>query len=639
MCGIIGYITLSGDTEPDLARRVAAARDRLAYRGPDDAGLYVSPEGRCVLGARRLAIRDRSVAGRQPIANESGTVWAVCNGEIYNADDLRRSLENRGHRFRSRCDVEVILHLYEEHGPDLVHQLDGMFSLVLYDVVGRQLFGARDRLGIKPLYYARSSRRFAFASEPKALLALPDVSRQPRLEELPSYLAFNCVPGPATLHRDIEKLEPATRFSLSSDGVFRRERYWTFPPSSRGAGAVAPSDLIEEPLRSAVRKRVLSDVPVGAALSGGLDSGLVVALMTEIVGKGVPTFTIGFPGDEANRGSDLHHARLVAEHFGAEHHELILDEKAFTAVVDTLPDLADDPIGAPSQTALLHLASHARRAGVTVLQVGEGADEVFGGYPAAHRLCRVHRRLVGVRHLLPPWFAGLLVRTLRAPLQRVRLSPSTIGSADGTLYEALRRHARRESVYWGHGVLFSPPEQRRLLERQAPRTNPYDRLRGRMATVEDLRARPYADQVALTDMLLELPERLLMRLDRASMRHGVEARVPYLDARLIEGAFRLPPAIRAPVPKGVLRAYAERKLPPETLQRAKGGFPASAAVFLAPTMRAQIRARVLSAPFLDLTGLAADGVEDLLTACERGGGGFAQIWSLYILSLWFQAWV
>jgi asparagine synthase (glutamine-hydrolysing) len=160
-----------------------------------------------------------------------------------------------------------------------------------------------------------------------------------------------------------------------------------------------------------------------------------------------------------------------------------------------------------------------------------------------------------------------------------------------------------------------------------------------MATVEDLRARPYADQVALTDMLLELPERLLMRLDRASMRHGVEARVPYLDARLIEGAFRLPPAIRAPVPKGVLRAYAERKLPPETLQRAKGGFPASAAVFLAPTMRAQIRARVLSAPFLDLTGLAADGVEDLLTACERGGGGFAQIWSLYILSLWFQAWV
>jgi asparagine synthase (glutamine-hydrolysing) len=639
MCGIVGYFTLRGDTDPGLPRFVATARDRLAYRGPDDAGLYVSPDGRCVLGCRRLAIRDRSVAGRQPMANESGTVWAVCNGEIYNGDDLRRSLEDRGHRFRSRCDVEVIVHLFEEHGPDLVHHLDGMFSLVVYDVVGRRLFGARDRLGVKPMYYAVSPRRFAFASEPKALLALPDVSRQPRLEEVPSYLAFNCVPGPPTLHRDIEKLEPGTRFSLSIDGHFRRERFWTFPPSSSQHVVDIPPDALDEPLRSAVRKRTLSDVRVGAALSGGLDSALVVALMTEILGKGVPTFTIGFPGDEATPSSDLHHARIVAERFGTEHHELIIDANALSAVVDTLPELADDPIGAPSQAGLLHLASHAKRSGVTVLQVGEGSDEAFCGYAGAHTLCRLHARLSRFRRLLPPWFAALLVRSLRAPLKRIALSPSTVGSSDGTLYETLRRYARQESVYWGHGVLFAPPEQQRLFARQPLHANPYDRLRSRVTALEGFRQRPYADQIALTDMLLQLPERLLLRLDRASMRHGVEARVPYLDPEVIEAAFRLPPVVRTAVPKSSLRAYAEQKLPSEVLRRTKVGFPASAAVFLAPPILAHIRARVLAPPFLDLTGLAGDRIQELLAACESGRGGFSHLWSLYILSLWCHEWV
>jgi len=643
MCGIVGYFTLRGDVDRDLPRRVTTARDRLAYRGPDDAGLYVSPDGRCVLGARRLSIRDRSVAGRQPMANESGTVWAVCNGEIYNADDLRRSLEDKGHRFRSRCDIEVIVHLYEEHGPDLVHHLDGMFSLAVYDVVGRRMFGARDRLGVKPMYYAISERRLAFASEPKALLAFPDVSRRPRLEELPSYLAFNCVPGPQTLHHDIDKLEPATRFSVTGDGVFRRERFWMFPPSRNGGGTGEPlrsavADL-DEPLRSAVGKRMLADVRVGAALSGGLDSALVVALMTEVSGKNVPTFTIGYPRDEANPKSDLRHARIVAERFGTDHHELIVDDTAFAAILDTLPGLADDPIGAPSQAALVHLASHAKRAGVSVLQVGEGADEAFCGYATAHTLCRLHARCSGLGRVLPPWFAGVLVRTLRTRLERITLSPSTIGSSDGTLFEVLRRYARREPVYWGHGVLFTPPEQTRLFDRPPSHADPGTRLSARLTHQNGFARRPFADRVALTDMVLELPERLLMRLDRATMRHGVEARVPYLDLRVLQAAFRLPAALRAERQKGVLRAYAETRLPSEVLRRAKVGFPTAPAVFMSPAVRAHVRERVLSRAFLDSMGLARDRVHELVTACERGHGGFAHVWSLYILSLWFHEWL
>src|SRR5262245_34169270 len=226
MCGIVGYIQFQGAPHPELPRFVRAARDRLIHRGPDHAGLYISPDQSCVLGSRRLAIIDLTAAASQPMSNEDETVWLVFNGEIYNYKELRKELADNGHRFRSFSDTEVILHLYEDHGPTLLSYLDGIFSFVIYDDKSRRIFGARDRLGVKPLYYALSSNRFAFASEPKALLALPDVGREPRAEEVPSYLTFSCVPGPHTLFRDIEKLEPGTLFELAADGTFHRERYW-----------------------------------------------------------------------------------------------------------------------------------------------------------------------------------------------------------------------------------------------------------------------------------------------------------------------------------------------------------------------------------------------------------------------------
>lgn len=347
MCGIVGYFRFRGEAAFDVEAAVQNARDRLVHRGPDDAGIYVSPDRRCVLGHRRLSILDLSPAGRQPMSNEDGTLWIVYNGEIYNFAELREELIDRGHRLRSRTDTEVILHLFEEQGAEAVHRLDGMFAFVLYDARRGRLFCARDRLGIKPLYYCLSHERFAFASEPKALLVLPDVSSHPLIEELPSYLAFNCVPGPATLYRDIEKLEPGTFLEVTGEGELHRERFWYPGQGARGFGGdgAALIDGLEERLRKATEKRMISDVPFGAMLSGGIDSSLTVAFMSEVLKAPVKTFTIGYPGDDGDPESDLSYARLAARTFGSDHHEVMLSEVEIAGALNDLPALADDPIG------------------------------------------------------------------------------------------------------------------------------------------------------------------------------------------------------------------------------------------------------------------------------------------------------
>src|SRR2546428_835664 len=491
MCGIVGYFQLRGDPELALPRWVQSARDRLTHRGPDGAGLYVSPDGRCVLGHRRLAILDLSAAGAQPMSNEDESVWIVFNGEIYNYLRLRKELAASGHQFRSAADTEVIVHLYEEEGDDLVHRLDGMFAFVIYDGRRCQLLGARDRFGVKPLYYAVSPRRFAFASEPKALLAFPDVSREPRVEEVTSYLAFNCVPGPSTLHRSIEKVEPGTRFHLSLDTGFATERYWrpgeTRSHCSNDAAGLGRRLAIE--LRQATEKRLMSDVRFGAMLSGGLDSSLTVALMSEALGAPVKTFTVGYPGDDRDPESDLSYARMIARQFGTDHNEIVLSEAEVLDSLHRLPALADDPIGAPSVAAHLH---------------------------------------------------------------------------------------------WAYGALFTKADQERLLNGRGRTAEPYAHIRRRIDALADFHERPYLDQLTLIDLMLGLPERLLMRVDKATMFYGVEARVPFLDPTVVRLALDIPPRIRAPEPKAFLKAYARTKLPAPGVGRRQVGFPTAPRIFLAP---------------------------------------------------------
>jgi len=642
MCGIVGYFSVDGTIDENFAHLVKVARDRLTHRGPDDAGLYRSHDGHCVLGHRRLSILDTSSQGRQPIANEDETLWIVFNGEIYNYVQLREELIDKGHRFRSRSDTEVILHLFEQEGPASVHRLDGMFAFVIYDAVRRRLFGARDRLGVKPLYYSQSPMRFAFGSEPKALLALPDVSREPRLSELSNYLAFNCLPGPGTLFRDIEKLEPGTLFEVTSDGRFRQERYWT-PQVGKGNETESPNalkDALADRLRDATKKRMISDVPFGALLSGGVDSSFTVALMTEALGKPVKTFTVGYPGDERNAESDLHYARLIARRFGTDHHEAILSAKEIADAIDDLPTLADDPIGAPSVTANALLASFVRRCGVTVVQVGEGADEIFCGYSAVHRLWRLHDRFSALGYLVPRTIARGLSRHVLGPLLKRLGDPSLIGSMDGTIAEHLERYGRGEHLYWGYGVLFPKSRQEPLFTGHSLKSNPYDCVRRQIERVPGFARHSYLDQLTLIDLLVGLPERLLMRVDKATMLHGVEAREPFLDPAVLDAAFRIPPGIRAGIPKGILKTIASEKLPAEILARCKVGFPTLQNVFLAPKILMRIRDRVIHKRFLDLTGLDCNQLEALFADAEGGGTRFFyHIWSIFILSLWYHHWV
>lgn len=641
MCGIVGYFSVDGRIDEELTRLVTVARDRLTHRGPNDAGLYRSQDGHCVLGHRRLSILDTSSQGRQPMANEDETLWIVFNGEIYNFIALRDELLEKGHVFRSRSDTEVILHLYEEEGDALVHRLDGMFAFVIYDSVNRRLFGARDRLGVKPLYFAKSEKRFAFASEPKALLALPDVSRDPRLTELPSYLTFNCVPGSGTLFRDIEKLEPGTTFHVTSEGQFYPEQYWV-PQVRESGGAESIASLkgdLWTRLQEATQKRMISDVPFGALLSGGVDSSLTVALMSEALGKPVKTFTVGYPGDEANAESDLHFARLVAKQYRTDHHEAILTDSEIAHCFDDLPALVDDPIGAPSVTANALLAKFVRKSGVTVVQVGEGADELFCGYSSVHRLWRLHERFSLVARAFPRSAAGLLARLVGPLLERLG-DPSLIGSMDGSIAEHLRRYGRGEHLFWGYGVLFTTKSQERLFVAQGARSNPYDRIRHQIEKVPGFSNCAYLDQLALIDLMVGLPERLLMRVDKATMLYGIEAREPFLDPAVVELALTIPPDVRAATPKSVLKAIASKVLPGEILTRRKVGFPTLHKIFLAPKVLRQIKARVIHKRFLDMTGFDQIQLEYFFADAEKGGTKFFyHIWSIFVLSLWFHHWI
>src|SRR3989449_8751425 len=392
-------------------------------------------------------------------------------------------------------------------------------------------------------------------------------------------------------------------------------------------------------LRQATEKRLMSDVPFGAMLSGGLDSSLTVALMSEALGAPVKTFTVGYPGDDRDPESDLSYARMIARQFGTDHNEIVLSEAEVLDSLHRLPALADDPIGSPSVAANLPLARFTKSSGVTVAQVGEGAAEVFCGYGSVHRLWRLHDRLGVLAHLLPRSHAAWLASALAALPPRLGLVSLT-GAADSTVGEQLRRYAAGEHLHWGYGTLFTKADQERLLNGRGRAAEPYVHIRRRINMLAAFHERPYLDQLTLIDLMLGLPERLLMRVDKATMLYGVEARVPFLDPSVVQLAFDVPPRIRAPEPKAFLKRYARTKLPAAVVARRKVGFPTAPEVFMAPQVLSEVREAVLSPRFVDLVGFDRGRLEGLFAAAgSRGARSFYHVWSLYVLSLWFHHWV
>src|SRR5580693_1138812 len=535
MCGICGVLAFNDGFACD-ERVIVAMRDTMTHRGPDDGGLWRSPSGRMALGHRRLSIVDVSHSGHQPMSNEDGSVWVAFNGEIYNHDELRRELQARGHRFRSRCDTETIVHLYEEERELCVERLDGMFALAVWDERRRELFLARDRLGKKPLYWTRTSSGMVFASEIKALLRHPAITADLDIGAFHDYLTFVCTPAPSTMFAGINKLSPAQRMTVTAAGAVRSDTYWTPMSASleqqlAGAGEQELGARLLELLRASIAKRMMSDVPFGVFLSGGVDSSTNVALMSELMSKPVRTFSVAFRGEE--RYNELPYARTVARRFATDHHEVLIDADDLVSFLPEMVHHQDEPIADWVCVPLYYVSRLARETGTIVVQVGEGSDELFHGYQ--NYIDSVARR-----------------RRYWEPFQRL---PAAARRLIGASAVAFSRHTGRGVLhaqyvadaaagrlpFWGGAICYTGELKRQILADRRDRPDAY-RVVSRLweQAERDLPGAGLLEKMTYLELKQRLAELLLMRVDKMTMATSVEARVPFLDRDLVEFAIALP---------------------------------------------------------------------------------------------------
>ncbi|MCC6531329.1 MAG: asparagine synthase (glutamine-hydrolyzing) [Burkholderiales bacterium] len=573
MCGIYGVLNLTG--EPVDRSVLPAMGKATVHRGPDDEGTHVDRE--CAIGMRRLSIIDLA-GGHQPISDPTGMVWVVCNGEIYNFRELRAELEARGYRFKTNSDTEVIVHLYAEHGDELVHRLNGMYGFALWDGARRRLLIGRDRLGIKPIYVARTPSRIAFASEAKALFTIPGI--EPRLDgaALRSYLNLGYCAAPLSMYAGIEKLPPAT-LMVAQDGRVETRRYWRVPSAvDRTIPEREWIDAVRERLRESVRMQMVSDVPIGAFLSGGIDSSTVVGFMAAHSEQPIRTYAIGFEGGEADAFyNELPYARRVAELFGTQHREIIVKPDV-AALLPRLLWHMDEPV---ADTAFLttYLVSEFARRDVTVILSGVGGDELFGGY----------RRYLGNHYQaqferLPGWMrraASAVGERLPSDrhsslLNLTRLAKGFLEAAELPLEERYAAYVQVFSLDAVNELMAGAPAESRDLIAGA-----FDAAAG-----DDALNRMFA-----VDAETQLPDDLLMLTDKMSMATSLECRVPLLDHELVELAASMPEHIKIKGGrlKHVMKQAVSDLLPRDILERKKRGFGTPMGAWLRKELAPMVR--------------------------------------------------
>ena len=608
--------------DPADLRALAGA---LAHRGPDDEGFHT--DGNLGLAHRRLSILDLTAAGHQPMCNEDGSVWVVYNGQLFDFAPVRDRLEAKGHVFRSRTDTEVLVHLYEERGCDLVDEVDGMFAFALWDARRRRLLLARDRVGIKPLVYAEAPGGLVFASELRALLALPWLPRDVDDLGVVRYLYQSTVPGEASVIRGIRKLPPAHRL-IAEGGRTRIERYWSLEegPAADGGSLEAAADELEARLESAVRTHLVADVPVGAFLSGGLDSLAVTRAAVRVAGPGLQTFSARFADERADEGP---HAAEVAAVLGTVHHEVLIGPELGSTLPEVI-EAGDEPFAVASALALHRLARFARER-VKVVLSGDGADELLAGYPWRHEpeIGRGSRPAALLRAL-----GMTAARSLRGSRAGGPGLPAQLASRVSRL---LRRPAERYAEVVG---LFTPEEMQALVEpaaaalaREAWRTNP---VRARYA---DGGASDEVNRRLRADFATTLVDEMLTKVDRMTMTAGLEARVPFLDRRLVEWAFRLPGRHKV---RGLGKRVLRRALAasfPRAAARPKHGFD----VPLGPWLRGPLRGLLLdtlSPEAVRRRGLLRErAVTRIVEAHLRGRGDHSRkLFALMVLEMWMRRW-
>lgn len=637
MCGVCGILA-TGPRFPCDVGLVSAMRETMHHRGPDDGGSWSSDDGRVALGHRRLSIVDLSPAGHNPMPNEDGTVWITYNGEVYNHGALRAELEAKGHVYRSRTDTETILHLYEEEGPACVERLHGMFAFAIWDARREELFLARDRLGIKPLYYAQPSGGFLFASEIKALLQHPSLVADLDEEALYHFLTFVSTPAPLTMFAGISKLRPAERLVVSARGEVRSEIWWS-PFSAAVAEEVATMDEDEltqrlvDLLRESIRKRMMADVPFGVFLSGGLDSSTNVALMSELIDQPVRTYSIGFTGKGEH--NEFEYARAVASRFATEHHETEIGSDQALAFLPALVQHQDEPIADPTCVPLHFVARLARESGTIVVQVGEGADELFHGYEHYHDHARFQREWTPrIRRLPLP---------VRAGARRAAVILANRYGRGVTRTRFLDDAVEGRNAFWGGAIAFTGKLKESVLGGSHPDFDSYklvERLWEEAASLY-----PRADllqRMTYVELKQRLAELLLMRVDKMTMATSVEARVPFLDHELVEFALALPERmkVRGGSGKYLLKRAVEPLLPREIVHRRKQGFSPPMGDWLRGPLGEQARRETLRSGLVGRGVLDARKMERLWESHLRGQGDWSfQLWTLWNVCAWYDRWV
>ena len=581
MCGIVG---MAGRHDLDWVHRMNAA---ITHRGPDDLGVYHSQEQSVTLAMRRLSILDLA-GGHQPMVNDDGTIWIVFNGEIYNSPELRRELEAEGRRFRTaNSDTEVLLHLYEERGEGFLNQLNGMFAFVLHDQRKKRLFGARDRFGIKPLYYCYANGRFAWASELKALITLPWIERDNDPQSMFHYMTLGYVPGEASIFKGIRRIPNAHSFSYDLERHHLSvQRFWHLNLRAQEVRSEEEwTERLREELRGAVKRWSLSDVPLACSLSGGVDSAAVVGLLGE-QGVSVRTYSLGFEGEEEAEWNELPLARHVAQRWGTDHHEIVLEQRSLLDDLVPMVWSLDEPYGGglPSWYVFREMAKD-----VKVAHTGTGGDELFGNYGRFRKFeaDRLFRTAIGFRHTSPG--SADILGTLAAPfVMPTEMVPSSVRWLGKGRWLSRVPNLLRQPFgeRYPHAEWMTDEYKRRVVFSMDAGTLD-DTARYMQEVFDGTGAADLRSGLAAVDFQTLLADEFLLMTDRFSMAHSLEARVPLLDHELVELVFQVPAALRtrSSDPKYLLKRAVRDLLPQEILTAPKRGFVIPTALWLRRELR------------------------------------------------------
>ncbi|AIL12970.1 hypothetical protein IM40_04770 [Candidatus Paracaedimonas acanthamoebae] len=636
MCGIAGFLDFSREIPSNLMEQlISQMTESLFHRGPDDGGTWCEVEQGIALGMRRLAIQDLSAAGHQPMTSRDGRYVIVYNGEVYNTAELRQLLEKKKLNFRGHSDTEVILEACARWGVvETTSQLIGMFAFGLWDKKEKTLTLVRDRLGIKPLYYGRVGKTLLFGSELKALLAYNKFDKKLNLEALSNYFQYNFIPAPLTVYKGIYKLLPGTLITFNEHGEDKRKIFWDplkiiqegihlrERQSYDDKNAI---DDFEDLLKDSVKRRMVADVPLGAFLSGGVDSSTIVAIMQSLSSRPIKTYSIGFEEEEF---SEVEHARAIAQHLKTDHHELILSSQDAISTVDQLPKFFDEPFADASQIPT-YLISRLAKESVKVVLTGDGGDELFAGYNR-HRIATQMQKIYG---FLPLVFRNTIGGSLKLGSEDFwnRAIPSSLLPQAGDKIYKLVNSLKAKDVKELYEVCLS--------QRKASTNFVLERNKINISHSE-VQFPNFMDSMQYWDLIKYLPDDILVKIDRASMAVGLEARVPLLDHRIVSFAWGLPVdmKIRGSVTKWILRQVLYRYIPKSLIERPKMGFGVPIGKWLKGPLRSWTEEfisekRLKNSDFLDVKG-----VRQIWHKHLRGEGNYQhQLWSILMFQAWKEA--